>query len=158
MPSPSIINVLIREHQELSRLMKQALATTEKAASKRSDIWSRIFDVLTIHAEFEEQSIYPLLMTDKTGKEVREGTLEAVEEHAQIKALLREISDTPVTDERWKAKLTVLAEDVHHHVKEEEQRDGLFDNLRSATDTDTLKELGRMYQAEQEEMLLGRAR
>jgi hypothetical protein len=157
MPPLSIITVLTSEHQEVSRLLKQALDTTERATEKRSELWTKINDALTVHTAFEEGHLYPLLMTDDADEEAHAGALEAVEEHAQIKRLLRDVTETPVTDERWKAKVTVLAEDVRHHVKEEEQEGGLFADLKRTVDAEILSELAQTYQARRGTLQAGRS-
>lgn len=140
----SIINLLKKDHKEVSALLKEALATTERAQNKRADLFAQINGALTVHTRFEEESIYPILLEQRKTKD---DALEADEEHAQIKHLLADISATDVTDERWKAKLTVLAEDIRHHVKEEESSGGLFDELKKAVDDEELASLAEQYEA-----------
>ena len=142
--SKSIITLLKHDHDEVGALLKQAMACSEKASAKRSALFAKIRDALTVHTSFEEERIYPLLIAAKQSKSA---VLEAYEEHNQIKCLLQDITDTEVTDERWSAKVTVLAEDVEHHVKEEEQPGGLFAKLRQATDNETLASLADEFEA-----------
>lgn len=142
MSSPSIITVLKKDHKEVSALLKQAIAAS--AESKRDALFGRINEALTTHTAFEEESIYPVLAEKK---KTREDTLEAFEEHGQIKHLLREIASTSCQDERWKAKMMVLAEDVKHHVHEEEQAGGLFDDLESALAEEDLQVLAKEYES-----------
>lgn len=144
MQPKSIIAVLKKDHDEVSHLLKQAMATSDKAGAKREAFFTDIREALTVHTTFEEQHIYPLL---SEAKKTRSDTLEAYEEHAQIQHMLEDIARTPTSDPRWKAKVTVLAEDVEHHVKEEEQPDGLFAKLRKAADSDALRQLAEEYQS-----------
>lgn len=143
MSHPSIIPLLKKDHKEVNALLKEALATNDSATTKRTQLFSQINESLTLHTRFEEEHVYPLLLKQSKTKE---DTLEAEEEHGQIKNLLADIADTDVADERWKAKVMVLAEDVRHHVKEEEQSGGLFDDLKKAADAETLTGLAEQFQ------------
>jgi hemerythrin superfamily protein len=144
MATTSIISLLKKDHKEVSSLLKEALATTEKSAEERADLFAQINDALTLHTRFEEENIYPILLEHTKTKG---DALEAEEEHAQIKHLLADIGATEVTDERWKAKLMVLTEDIRHHVKEEEQSGGLFDELKKKLDAEELAGLAEQYEA-----------
>lgn len=144
MAHPSIIPLLKKDHKEVNALLKEVLATSETATTKRGQLFSQINDSLSLHTRFEEESIYPLLLEQR---KTREDTLEAEEEHAQIKHLLADIAGTDAGDERWKAKVMVLAENVRHHVKEEEKSGGLFDDLKKAVDDETLIGLAEQFQA-----------
>lgn len=91
-----------------------------KTSDKRAKAFSQLEQALSVHADFEEERIYPLLQARMASKDM---ALEAIEEHAQIKRLLYELRDLDPADDRWQAKATIVAEDVHHHVKEEESED-----------------------------------
>jgi hypothetical protein len=93
---------------------------------------------------FEEESVYPVLQRKQR---TRDAALEAVEEHLQAKQLLHDLAGMASGDERWKAKMTVLMEDIRHHVKEEEQAGGLFSELESALEQAELVELAKDYEA-----------
>lgn len=144
MATTSIISMLKKDHKEVNALLKQALATTERAQDKRAELFAQINGALTVHTRFEEESIYPILLEQRKTKD---DALEADEEHVQIKRLLTDLSATDVSDERWKAKLTVLAEDIRHHVKEEEGAGGLFEELKKTIDEEELAGLGEQYEA-----------
>ncbi len=144
MATKSIITMLKKDHKEVSALLKEALATTERATSKRTELFTQIHEALTLHTRFEEENLYPILLEQPKTKG---DALEAEEEHAQIKCLLAEISMTEVTDERWKPKLVVLAEDIRHHVKEEEAAGGLFDELKKRLDDDELAGLAEQFES-----------
>lgn len=144
MASPSIIPLLKKDHKEVNALLKEATATSETETDKRTQLFARINEALTLHMRFEEEQVYPLLLEeDKT----KEDALEAEEEHAVVKHLLTEIGDTDPREERWKAKVMVLAENIRHHVKEEEEAGGLFDHLKKIADDETLASLAEQFQA-----------
>ena len=77
---------------------------------------------------------------------------EAAVEHDSAKKLIKEIKRAGPEDDYYEAKITVLSEMIKHHVKEEEQPDGLFAKARSS-DMD-LKALGEDL-AERKNQLTG---
>jgi hypothetical protein len=142
MSNQTIITLLKKDHKEVSGLLKQASATSDSATAKRDDLFARISEALSAHMAFEEERVYPVLQRKQ---ETRDTALEAIEEHQQAKQLLRDLAGIASDDERWKAKVTVLMEDIKHHVKEEEQAGGLFSELESALEQAELVELAKEY-------------
>ncbi len=65
-------------------------------------------------------------------------------EHAGAKNLIAQIEGSGPDDDYYDAKVTVLSEMIKHHVKEEEQRGGMFAKARES-DMD-LKALGEQLQ------------
>jgi hypothetical protein len=57
---------------------------------------------------------------------------EADVEHDGAKKLIEEIETGKAGDDHWDAKVKVLSEMIKHHVKEEEQRDGMFAKAKKA--------------------------
>ena len=80
--------------------------------------------------------------TEELKKIVREG----VEEHAQVKTLLSELSELKGTDKVFKAKLKVLIENVEHHVEEEE--DEMFPLVEDELDEETRVNLAARIEKE----------
>ena len=66
--------------------------------------------------------------------------LEAVEEHHVVKILIAELRELDPSDETYKAKATVLMENVRHHIEEEEGE--MFPAVRSALGRKRLQEIG----------------
>lgn len=77
--------------------------------------------------------------------ETAEHVLESVEEHHVVMWMLSELSTVDATDERFDAKMTVLMENVRHHVEEEEQE--WFPQVRAAIGRKRLQELGERMEA-----------
>ena len=74
---------------------------------------------------------------------------EAEVEHTGAKRLIADI-ESRTSDEYFDARVTVLSEMIKHHVKEEEQPDGMFAKARrSEMDLD---ELGAEMQARKQEL------
>jgi hypothetical protein len=57
-----------------------------------------------------------------------------------VDTIMAELEDTPVGDETWAAKLTVMKENLEHHIEEEE--DDMFKKARQVMDEAELEELG----------------
>jgi hemerythrin-like domain-containing protein len=66
--------------------------------------------------------------------------LEAYEEHGVVDMIMSEIEQTPVEDETWMAKFTVMKENLEHHIEEEEGE--MFKQARQVFDKETLESLG----------------
>ena len=142
MSTSTILTQLASEHREVARLFAELEKTTERSGRKRQELFAQVYKALSVHAEFEEARVYPLLEAKKSSKAT---ALEAVEEHLQIKRLLAELRDLDPQDAQWTAKMTVLMENVRHHVKEEEGE--AFPQLKKSVSTSGLAELGEEYQA-----------
>ncbi|HEX8174990.1 MAG TPA: hemerythrin domain-containing protein [Pyrinomonadaceae bacterium] len=139
--------LLKKDHQKVSEMFKQLEETTERAVKTREELFGKLKQELDIHARIEETIFYPAI---KEAEETHEITLEAIEEHNVVKRLLSELDSMPVDDERWTAKLTVLKENVEHHVEEEEGE--MFKDARKVLSTEQVEELGtRMETAKQEQ-------
>lgn len=112
-----IYDALKKDHEVLKNLLQQMEDTSEGAVNRRRDLLQRLYDELVPHARAEEKVLYDTL------KEI-EGTediaLEGYEEHSTVESLLRELQNMDPSDARWAAKLTVLKENLQHHLREEE--------------------------------------
>jgi hemerythrin superfamily protein len=143
------IALLKADHRKVEALFEKLEDTTERAVKTRTELFDKLNQELSIHASIEEKVLYP---ADKEIKETRELGFEAVEEHHVVKILLEEIAALPPDSEVWTAKLSVLKENVKHHVKEEETE--LFPKTKKALSREELEELGdRLFQ--EKEKLLG---
>jgi hemerythrin superfamily protein len=119
----------------------EALAAEFEAADhdEQSSLAERICNMLTVHAQIEEEILYPAAK-DALHEDEDEAELvhEAEVEHATAKELIAKIEAMTSEDENFKASVKVLTEYVKHHVKEEEN--SLFPALRKKHVD--LKELG----------------
>jgi len=119
-----------------------------KGDDKKVQIAQQICTELKIHTMIEEEIFYPTFR----GK-IEDDTLdEAYVEHDGAKVLINDIMANGADDEFFEAKVTVLSEEIKHHVKEEEQpKEGMFAQCRE-TDVD-LKELRDRMLDRKEELL-----
>ena len=109
--------LLKEDHKKVAGILEKIDATTERGVKTREELFTQLKTELDIHAEIEETIFYPAL---EKHEETRDITLEGIEEHRIVKELLAELNSTAKDDEIWTAKMTVLKENVEHHVEEEE--------------------------------------
>jgi hemerythrin superfamily protein len=115
------IALLKADHREVEGWF----AEFEKARteSRKIDLAAKICLALKVHTRIEEEIFYPAFLEGVDDKDLHH---EAVVEHDAAKNLIAEIEDSSPSDEYFDAKVKVLAEMIEHHVKEEEQRGGMF--------------------------------
>lgn len=138
------IELLKKDHQKVAGLFKRYEAAEDDAAAEKEELFRMIKRELDVHARIEEEIFYPAAK-QAPSEEAKELVAEAGEEHKQIKTLLAELDGMDADDEQFGAKMTVLKEDVEHHV--EEEQDELFPKVRKALGNDRLEELGRQLEA-----------
>ncbi|MCB5166503.1 hemerythrin domain-containing protein [Streptomyces bambusae] len=136
--------VMLREdHKTVERLFKRFEKTDDGDVAERRDIADEVIGELTAHAWIEEQIFYPAAR--EAAPDTVDHVLESVEEHHAVVWMLSELKDMDAADERFKAKMTVLMENVRHHVEEEE--DDWFPDVRAAMGRKRLVELGERMEA-----------
>ena len=138
----NVFNLLKEDHKRVAGIFEKLEPTTERALKTREELFTKLNDELEVHAAVEEQIFYPVL---KEAAETREITFEAFEEHRVVKELLKELASTSKDTEEWTAKLTVLKENVEHHVEEEEGE--MFKKARKVLTDDEAEELGSRMEA-----------
>jgi len=126
--------------KEDHRAVADLFAKFEKAGGdgRKRDLATEICLELSVHAKIEEEIFYPAC----EGKVEEDLLKEAYVEHDGAKVLIAEILAGEPSDEYYDAKVTVLQEQIEHHVEEEEKRlEGLFSQAREAgLDMDALGE------------------
>jgi hemerythrin-like domain-containing protein len=142
------IRLLTDDHDALKKLLEQGDQTTERGVKTRTDLLQRIKTELTAHEIIEEEIFYPALKEHPKAKEL---VLEAYEEHHVVDTVMAELERTPVDDEVWGAKFTVMKENIEHHIEEEEGE--MFPQARQVFDTDELKALGEQMSARKDQVL-----
>ena len=113
------------------RAVEDLFAQFEKARGegRKQELATRICTELSVHAQIEEEIFYPAC----EGKVEEDLLKEAYVEHDGAKLLIAEIMAGEPSDEFYDAKVTVLQEQIEHHVQEEEKRlEGLFSQARAA--------------------------
>lgn len=129
----SIINLLKNEHEDVKKLINEAIENRDTSK------YLMIQKNLRIHLEGEENLLYP-----KTRDNATDMTLEAYEEHNLVKDKLRELDNLNINDEHWMPKMKVVKDLVEHHVQEEEEE--YFPKSEEILDSDMLDQLGKKYE------------
>jgi hypothetical protein len=131
MPSrdkPDAIALLKEDHRKVEDLFEKA----EKArdTERKKMLVQQICTELMIHTMIEEEIFYPSCKGKIEDDDILE---ESYVEHDGAKVLIAELLDSDPDAEFYDAKISVLAEMIKHHVKEEEKRsEGLFAQARDA--------------------------
>ena len=130
------ISLLKADHDKVKKMLADGEETTERAEVGRTELFAKLKEEMLIHERIEEEIFYPALQ--KLPK-AREDVLEAFEEHHLVDELVTEI-DVETDDEKWKAKFTVMRENIEHHIKDEEEK--LFPKAAQLLGEGTLGALG----------------
>jgi hemerythrin superfamily protein len=138
----NILELLKEDHRKVERLFQKVEATEE---SEHPELFEQIKQELELHAHIEETLFYPRLQ-EEGDEELKDITLEGIQEHHQVKIFLREISDLADESEQFDPKLKVLMENVTHHVQEEEGE--MFPMIEEQFDPATLEEIGAAAEEE----------
>ena len=107
------------DHRKVEQLFREFEEAGDRAYKTKQELVGQIVEELEVHATIEEETYYPAVEA-KARKDGKELIAEAVEEHHVVKILLGELGSMSSEDEAFDAKVTVLMENVRHHVEEEE--------------------------------------
>jgi hemerythrin superfamily protein len=135
---PDALALLKADHRDVETLFSRFESLGERAHKTRADVVGKLITALSIHAAIEEQLFYPAVRA--TVPDLEDMILEGLEEHHLVKWTLSELERMSPQDERYSAKVTVLIENVRHHVKEEERE--MFPQVRKAMSRSDLDDLG----------------
>lgn len=140
------IMLLKHDHRTVEDLFSKFQKARDK--NKQWELAQQICNELKIHSVIEEEIFYP-----ETKDAVEEDLyLESYVEHDGAKVLINDIMANGPEDEFFEAKVTVLCEEISHHVEEEEKpKEGYFAQVRES-DID-LKEMRDRLMARKEELL-----
>ncbi len=145
------VDLLKDDHEKVKKLLSDLDSTTERGVKTREELFAKVKQELTVHESIEEEIFYPALKEHPKAKDL---VLEAYEEHHVVDMVMAEISEVPFDDETWGAKLTVMKENVEHHIEEEE--DEMFKQARQVFSKEELEDLGNRMQMRKEELLAQR--
>jgi len=139
-----VLTLLTSQHEEVDALFSMI----ENGRGDKATLFAQLADKLAAHATIEEKIFYPAVMAKSTEDKLHE----SVEEHLQIKRLIADMLSLDPKSDEFKAKLSVLKEDVSHHAHEEEE-EKLFPQLRKQLSAETLAGIGNECLAMFEELI-----
>lgn len=108
------VALLKEDHDRVQALFDQFAAAKSRPAKLK--LARQALVKLKVHAAIEEEIFYPTVRA-KVGKQIMN---EADEEHHVAKLLIAELDRMDGAESHFDAKFLVLAENVRHHIKEEE--------------------------------------
>jgi hemerythrin superfamily protein len=139
------ISLLKADHRQVEEWFSEF--DKSRSSSRKAQLASRICEALTVHTMIEEEIFYPAFFAATEDRDLHH---EAIVEHAGAKNLIAQIQKMSPEDDFFEAKVTVLSEMIKHHVKEEEQRGGMFAEAKNS-DLD-LQALGQQLLARKKEL------
>jgi hypothetical protein len=144
--TPDAIALLKADHRKVEGLFEKF--ESAKGAERKKALAEEICTELSVHATIEEEIFYPACK----GKVQDDLMNESYVEHDGAKVMIAELHASSPNDEFYDAKMSVLSEEIKHHVKEEERPgEGLFAQIRKG-DVDLVALAGRM-QARKDQLL-----
>jgi hemerythrin superfamily protein len=112
----SAIALLKKDHREVEGYFEEYEELKDDKA--KAELAKKICTALKVHTQIEEQIFYPKARAATKDNDLLD---EALVEHAGAKHLIAEIEAMKPGDDLYDAKITVLGEQIKHHVKEEEE-------------------------------------
>lgn len=140
--STDAIVVLREDHKRIRALFRDFLEAGDGAAVTKGRLAAKIIEELTVHTYLENEVMYPEVRT--LLPDLEDDVLESYEEHHVADVLVMELAAMQPDAERFDAKMTVLIENVTHHIEEEEQ--DWFPKVREGLGRKQLQELGARMQ------------
>src|SRR5436190_10129848 len=121
------IALLKADHRKVEELFEKF--EKAKEPSRKKALAQEICIELAVHATIEEEIFYPACK----GKVEEALMSESYVEHDGGKVMIAELAASSPDHEFYDAKMTVLSEEIKHHVKEEEKPgEGVFAQARDA--------------------------
>jgi hemerythrin superfamily protein len=133
------IQFLTSQHREVESLWSTVEGAGGGTAPGREGPARQIVTMLSQHDAIETQLLYPELR-DVGGEEGKRLSDHALEEHQQVREMLKDVDRADTFDEQAYATLAKCITAVQHHVTEEEGT--IFPLLRQRCNEQRLLELG----------------
>ena len=143
--------LLEADHKIVKDLFEKFDAAGDDAFRTKQALFETIKSELLVHMDVEETIFYPTVKATSS-EELKDDVREADEEHHVARLLMTEISAMTPEDEQYDAKVTVLKENIEHHVREEEGE--MFPLVKKRFDKARLEQLGDEME-ERKELLRG---
>ena len=125
--SPDAIALLKADHRQVEEWFEQF--ESARSSSRKGELAAKICEALKTHTTIEEEIFYPAFLEATEEEDIHH---EAEVEHDGAKKLIAVIEASEPDDDYYDARVKVLSEMIKHHVREEEQRDGMFAKARAA--------------------------
>lgn len=139
--------LLVEDHKNVKKMFKDfdKLKESDGSDEAKAALVEKICMELTVHAQVEEEILYPAVREAIEDDDLMD---EAEVEHAGAKDLIAQLEGMAPGDEHYDAKVTVLGENIEHHIEEEEGE--MFPKAKKAKLD--LADLGEQIAARKEEL------
>lgn len=137
MPTDAIV-LLKDDHKRMRALFRQFEKAGDTAYATKERVAKKILEELTVHTYVENECMYP--ETRQLMPSLEDDILESYEEHHVADVLCLELATMSPKDDHFTAKMTVLIENVEHHMDEEEQ--DWFPKVRKGLGRKALQDMG----------------
>src|SRR5262245_3805954 len=97
------LELLMKDHWKIKGLFARCRVTTAKP--RLGQLFREIKSELELHSHIEETILYPAM---EKYEEINAMVLESIEEHRQMKMILKELARLSPSSERFKRRLKVL--------------------------------------------------
>ena len=123
------ISILTEDHKKVKTMFADfdKLMKSKDNDEERGALVEMICEELTVHTKIEEEIFYPAVRAAIDDDDLMD---EADVEHAGARDLIAQLEEMEPGDDHYDAKVTVLGENVDHHVKEEQ--DEMFPKAKKA--------------------------
>ncbi|WP_223521092.1 hemerythrin domain-containing protein [Pseudomonas sp. GL-B-19] len=109
----------LRESHERQRSYADALIKTSGDTPERVEAYKQLKSELQAHETAEERHFYIPLMEFDNGVDL---CRHAIAEHHEMDEMMEDLDETEMSSPSWLATAKKLADKVHHHLEEEEQK------------------------------------
>lgn len=137
-----IYKLLKEDHKKLKEILKKLDETTERSHRDRLSLLEKLKEELIPHARAEEKILYESMKLSEV-EEADDMAYEGYEEHFVADKLIKELDKTETNDKRWGALMSVLKENLEHHIKEEEG--DIFKKAKKSFDSELEVEMGEHF-------------
>jgi hemerythrin superfamily protein len=123
------LDLLKADHDKVKRLFREFedLKSSDDDDQRKAELVDEICYELTVHAMIEEEIFYPAVRAAIEDDDLMD---EADVEHAGARELIRQLEVLYPGDDHFHTTVTVLGEEVAHHIGKEES--DMFDAVRGA--------------------------
>ena len=112
------IGMLIADHKRVASLFADFERLNDEGRDKdKASVVREICQQLTVHTQLEEELFYPAVRNAIADEDQMD---EELVEHAGAKQLIAQLKSADPGEDLYDAKVTVLREQINHHVEEEE--------------------------------------
>jgi hypothetical protein len=137
-----IFATLVREQEELERLIAELADLDDDQIDRRRELFTRIAFRLAAQADAEDAILYSTLAARP---ETLQMAHHARREHAQIESLVEALRSLPIESDAWMDAFLRLQYAVHRHVENEQHE--LFACAHQVVPETTARNLDERYRA-----------